>query len=523
MIRRRAARRLSSPILADAVESAPASESHGWPTPRQYGWRTPRTADRPVKPLRWREIISLVLLVALCDATIYRGHGFAGYAALFLAAPLLLLLGSPRPRRRAGFWIVAGMLLLLAARMIWLGSVLGAAAGFFLLVAFALTIAGRRPYVLDVVLCATQTTVAGFSALGDYRRSAHRLDAKIPWIAALGVLLPLAAIAVFGTLFILANPDLSDVVADALSRFFRAVWDCIADFVPSPPELIFWIVAAWVSIGLLRPILRRSVLTPFLKRRPTSHAVAAAPSELSFYPALRNTLAAVIALFAVYLVFEYKTLWFREFPKGFYYGGYAHEGAAWLTAALALATVVLSLMFRGRTLRDSRLPRLRRLAWIWSAENLVLVIAVFNRLHIYIDFNGMTRMRTVAIFGILAVVAGFVLVVWKILANRDFVWLVRRQLWALAIVTYLYTLTPVDALVHSYNVRKVLGGDLAPSVQIAVHPIDAEGVLVLRPLTECDDAIIRNGVRALLAQRADEAEMLARRCEQQGWNAVPVV
>jgi hypothetical protein len=245
-----------------------------------------------------------------------------------------------------------------------------------------------------------------------------------------------------------------------------------------------------------------------------------APATVPLYTAIRNTLVAVIVLFAVYLVFEFRTLWFRHFPKGFYYAGYAHEGAAWLTVALALATVVLSVSFRGRVLDDTRLPRLRRLAWIWSAENLILAAAVYNRMHIYVDFNGMTRMRTIGLFGISAVVVGFILVVWKIAYRRNFVWLLHRHLWTVAIAAYLFALTPVDALVHSYNVRRVLSGDLAPSVQISVHPINAEGILVLHPLVHSRDAIIREGIRAMLAQRAAEAEALAQRREQQGWTAI---
>ncbi|MBU4270719.1 MAG: hypothetical protein KKE86_14550 [Planctomycetes bacterium] len=49
-------------------------------------------------PLGWRELLVIVLLVVLCDLTIYRGHGFAGYALLMAAAPLLLAVGAPRPR-----------------------------------------------------------------------------------------------------------------------------------------------------------------------------------------------------------------------------------------------------------------------------------------------------------------------------------------------------------------------------------------------------------------------------------------
>jgi len=110
-------------------------------------------------------------------------------------------------------------------------------------------------------------------------------------------------------------------------------------------------------------------------------------------------------------------------------------------------------------------------------------------------------------------------VVWKIATNRDFVWLLRRHLAALALVIYLFALTPVDALVHAYNVRRVLAGDLAPSVQISVHPIDAEGILVLPPLLESDNEIIREGIRAMLAERALQLEPSAREDAPPHWTA----
>jgi Arc/MetJ-type ribon-helix-helix transcriptional regulator len=242
-------------------------------------------------------------------------------------------------------------------------------------------------------------------------------------------------------------------------------------------------------------------------------------AESPLYGALRNTLVAVSVLFAVYLVFEFKTLWFRRFPPGFYYAGYAHQGAAWLTAALALATAALSAIFRGPVLRDPRLPRLRRLGWVWSGLNLVLALTVYHRMYIYIDFNGMTWMRTVGLFGISAVVVGFCLVLWKIVFDRDFAWLLRRQLWTVGIAVFLFALTPVDSLVHAYNVRQVLAGDLAPAVQISEHPISTEGVLVLRPLVDCDDPIIREGIRALLAERALQGQRLHEQRNELGWTS----
>jgi len=117
---------------------------------------------------------------------------------------------------------------------------------------------------------------------------------------------------------------------------------------------------------------------------------------------------------------------------------------------------------------------------------------------------------------------GFVLVLWKIAHNRDFVWLVRRHLWALAITVYLFVLTPVDTIVVNYNVRRILSGDSAPSVQISEHPINSEGVLLLQPLLNCDDQIVREGVRALLAQHYEDAKKLAIERQEKGWTSFQI-
>lgn len=479
--------------------------------------KTPGVPEPPA--LRWRELLAVLLLVVLSDLTVYRGQGYAGCAALFLIAPGLLFLGSPFRRLGRGGWIVAGMTVLLAGRMLWLGSALEVAVGLVLLVASAMALAGRRLCVLDIAAYALQTVTAGGAGIVHYAASGSQLSpraVRVPWLS---ILLPLAALLLFSTLFVLANPDLATSVVDAVSRAMRSLNEWIKELSLTWTEVILWLVTAWIAIGLLRPVVERSVLARFSSAEGAARDGASAPAESPLYPALRNTLAALIVLFAVYLGFEFKTLWFRVFPKGFYYAGYAHEGAAWLTASLALATIVLSAIFRGRVLRDPRLPRLRRLAWIWSAENLVLAATVYNRLWIYVAFNGMTRMRSVALFGVSAVVAGVVLVIWKIAGSRDFVWLLRRQLAALALAIYLFALTPVDALVHSYNVRRVLAGDLTPSVQISVHPIDAEGILALPPLLESNNQILREGIRAMLAERAIQLERSALEESQHHWTA----
>jgi len=473
------------------------------------------SADKKQPPLRWGELIGVLCLVVLCDLTIYRGEGLAGYALLFLVAPLLLWLSSNWRCRGPAFWIVSAMLAALAGRTVWCGSGLNVVVGFGLIAAFAMTLVGSCPYVLDTVFFTLRTLHAGYHGMIQYGSRINTLLPVLPRAGWMNVVLPLMAFLLFGWIFVLANPDLTVWFGEGLRGVFDVVKNWVDRFSPDLLEAGFWLAALWVVVGLLRPSKDRSRHESSPEEIRTFDTPAS--TDASLYPALRNTLITVIVLFAVYLVFEFKTLWFRDFPSGFHYSGYAHEGAAWLTAALALATVILSLVFRGHVLREHRIGSLRRLAWLWSIENMLLAAAVYNRLFIYIGFNGMSRMRIVALYGMSAVVVGFMLVVWKIVHDREFLWLVRRHLWTLAIAVYLFALTPVDAIVSGYNVRRILDGDPAPSVQISVHPINSEGLLMLEPLLECDDEVIRDGVRALLAEHHREAEATATVRSELGW------
>src|SRR5262249_6204759 len=155
----------------------------------------------------------------------YRGAGFAGIAAFLFAAPLLLLIGSPRRILRGGFWIVSGMLLLLAARMVWLGSELALALGAALVIAYSLALEGRRPYLFDVLVRMFQLAVAGAFGLAQYGQILNSCAPRLPRLFWLNVCLPIGAVVLFGTLFVLANPDVVKMVTEGGDRLVRWLLD----------------------------------------------------------------------------------------------------------------------------------------------------------------------------------------------------------------------------------------------------------------------------------------------------------
>lgn len=498
------------------------------------GERTRPPVEQP--PVVAREIVALMLLVALCDLTIYRGQGYAGLGALFVLAPLLLMLGMVRRKFDRSCGLLAPLLGLLAIRLFWCGSLLAVLIGLALFCGYAMALSGLRPYVLQAIVFAGHLISAGHRGLHHYSQGLSRFSPAILRGNVFAIVLPAMTLLAFGTIFVMANPD--------LVKSFNSGWAWIVEALEGwtssvqAMEILFCIGVGWLCVGLLRPDVQQVATSD------GSDYVSVESAKSPLYDAVRNTLVMVIGLFAVYLVFEFATLWFRVFPKGFHYSGYAHEGAAWLTVALGLATLMLSVIFRDTLLDDPRLPWLKKLAWAWSAENLLLALAVFNRLFIYVGFNGMTRKRVIGMLGVASVLGGFALVVWKIAHHRNFVWLIRRQLWTVSFAAYLYAVLPVDAFVNSYNVNRILAGDPAPSVQISVHPTSSEGLLFLSPLREmlsvsarestsrsdrllflsplreCSDEIIRDGIRALLDQKLDEAEARSLERQQLGWTAM---
>lgn len=487
------------------------------------------------------ELFAVIGWTVAADLWVFRGRGYLALAAFFAAACVLLALthwfrddafasrrqetldesDAPKSRRRwlSRVVVISTVLLSLAIfRLGWSGAPLTVFAAMVVLVTLALALSGWLPTLTRVTAAFAFLPFFGMDRVGRYNQAHVDTPGKPSPSAWMSVLLPVAALLLFGGIFVMANPDLVETVSKWFSQWSGKFFNFFANI--SFWELPFCVLAFFVGAGLLRPLIP-IVGDPMMRVLGNSGAgfekakthdamdpADASPSTL--YPAFRNTLIALIGLFAAYLAYEFTTLFRREFPPGFYYAGYAHEGAAWLTIALALATLTLSMIFNAQIQLDERVGRLKWLAWVWSAMNFLLAMAVYNRLCIYVGYNGMTRMRTVGFFGVTLVVIGFVLVIRKIVKRRSFVWLIQVQLIAMMLAVVIYSLFPVDYVAHRYNAAQVASGYPKPAVMIAVKPIDDEGIFPLLDLVDTEDPIIREGVLAKLAQRQLDIESYAR-------------
>ena len=459
-------------------------------------------ASEPPPPLEFREPIALLGMLVLCDVAIYAGGGYAGYALFLALAPVILLCGSLVRHFDRFVLLLGGLLLLLGWRLIWLGSVGGVLIGFAVLSCFIAALAGLRPFLLEVFIYSSICAMRGIPNTRHYFK-VKRYGLLGKEFKGLEIFAPLAALIVFGGIFLLANPDLQETVSGWLHDFLQ--W--LRSFHITFNRVLFWGLVLVLTAGAMRTSAK--MLPALMGKKGEEDSPKAdrfgALADIEF-SAARNTLFTVIILFCVYLVYEFAKLWVRPIPGGFAYSAYAHHGAAWLTVALAVATFTLGIIFHPKVAAHDRIAHLRNLAAIWSVENFVLAVCAFHRTQIYVHYNGLSRMRVVALFGIAVVVAGFVLVLVKVVREKNLLWLVRRELWALGITLYLLVLTPIDLIVTHYNVGRIMGGDPAPIVQITVHPIGPDAIPALLPLANSSNEVVREGIRAHLAQSALELE-----------------
>ncbi|MFO0944281.1 MAG: DUF4153 domain-containing protein [Pirellulales bacterium] len=442
--------------------------------------------------------VSLIWVV-LTDVVLYQGNfGYTGWSLWFVASSALILssiLAVHRTRLKLTGTLICAVTALTALRLCWQGNSGLVMFGILLLLSLILSAHGLSfdlriwlAFVVKLIPVGLRSIVTTrLSSVGDRATQARWGE----------LLLPIAISGLFASVFLLANPDAVHQFAEYFSSVRSYCLKWLLSMGSTQPLLWCFIALS----GLVTILPNWNKLLPAVQLPILQTWVQSSSTTTRSYRTWRNTLASVSVLFAAYLIGEFATMWFREFPEGFYYSGYAHAGAAWLTVALALSTLVMSMIFRaGKLDKDSYLTLLRW-AKLWSLLNFVLALCVFNRLWIYIGYNGMTRMRVVALLGVSCVIVGFSLVLLKASYRRSFSWLMEKQILTVVGFLFLLSILPVDFIVYSLNSRRILSGDLAPAVQITEHSLSDSGLMAIVPLLRSEDPVVREGVAAILTNR----------------------
>jgi hypothetical protein len=215
------------------------------------------------------------------------------------------------------------------------------------------------------------------------------------------------------------------------------------------PRLILWAFIAAACWPLLMPRLLNWTELPPMQ----GPQLPRAESLLFGRSAILNSLVLFNALFAVQTVLDLLFLWGGvRLPEGLSYAEYAHRGAHPLIAtALLAAAFVLVAMRKDGPGQDS--PLIRKLVYLWIAQNVWLVVSSVIRLKLYVETYYLSEMRVAAFIWMGLVAVGLVLIVVKIALNRSNAWLVMSNVAVLSIVLWGVAWTDIRSYIAFYNVR----------------------------------------------------------------------
>jgi hypothetical protein len=462
-------------------------------------------------PLRAWDTLVIILLTVAADVCLYGHPGGTGAGMLMLVTALGLMFAAPNRGRNARPVLLLAIALF-AATSAWSPWRFRVGMGWLTLWAFAVQL-HRPDWSVTELAWAVPWSVlmAPLKLLGHVCRPlARRTDSPAEdktrgrGFQLRVVFVPLVVCVLFLIIFYQASP----VFARMLDAFFDQFGDWFHDFFDhfSVGRIISWLGWLLLFAAMLRPVVRSWIADRLAAcgedlQRPE-------PPESPNFATAVSTLVSVNLLFLLFNIQDSVYLYFKaELPPGIAYYKYAHNGVGWLTVGLLLSTAVIGMIFRRRLSFHPRAGWLRALACLWAVLNLTMAVGALRRLQIYVGYNGLTRLRLVGLYGILLVIVGLVIMVWKVQRAKNFLWLVRRDLLAMWVVVALLALSPLDFICVRYNVSEVLSGNPRPLATLMGKTWAPEGLPGLVPLLDYEgeeQSKVREGVAGLLGRELIE-------------------
>jgi hypothetical protein len=133
---------------------------------------------------------------------------------------------------------------------------------------------------------------------------------------------------------------------------------------------------------------------------------------------------------------------------------YVHEGAGLLIFSIVLAMLVLLFFFRGNLNFYRNNHWLRRGAYLWIVQNMVLAVSVLIRDYHYFVHMGMAYKRIGVVVFLILVLAGLLTVFLKIHYRKSNYYLLRVNAWVAVVVLVLGSCIHWDEWIAQHNLSQ---------------------------------------------------------------------
>ncbi|MDD5349648.1 MAG: DUF4173 domain-containing protein [Chthoniobacteraceae bacterium] len=233
-----------------------------------------------------------------------------------------------------------------------------------------------------------------------------------------------------------------------ITESFQAIENWICSFDLSFWHCAFYGALAAAALAVLQPAApgrRPRLWTRPIPRFPAGNVSTGWWRSVAILAVLNGLFFVVNTLDALYL-------WTQvHLPAGVTYSQYVHDGVGSLVAAVLLSAAVLAVLFQ-QDAAVSGSPALKRLGYLWIAQNGILIAGVMLRLIRYIEACLLTTQRVYVLLFVALVAAGFVLLAVHIARNGSLNGLILSNGVAVLALFFAVQFLNVPGWVARYNV-----------------------------------------------------------------------
>jgi Domain of unknown function (DUF4173) len=265
------------------------------------------------------------------------------------------------------------------------------------------------------------------------------------------IVLPVMAVGVFTLLLAFANPLIANALLSLPFDQPVTLFGNLLDTIFNWSGFVFLLTAC-----LLWPMLRGSKTLQQYAINPD--ATAPLWHRMFFKPgAVVVTLVLLNFLFATENTLDIWHVWMEaKLPDGMTHAAYVHRGAYTLIVTALLAGVLVVLALRKGTATEQS-PPVRSLAYVWTAQNLLLVASSAKRTFDYIGVYNWTEWRLAGLLWMGLVFVGLVSIIWRMVKNLDSRWLININLLVMVSVLLFSALADMRGFIARQNLASSNG------------------------------------------------------------------
>lgn len=410
----------------------------------------------------FKSAILFILLSILFYLLFYQQD--AGFNVLIYESVLALVMlwqDAARARNNA-FRLVLAALLLSALFVALYGSDIAIAVNvmfLFLMTAYRTAPQLRSPlnaFKLGLMqgLRTAADTIVAFSAQDSQKTV--RLQ-KLYYLLRL-LILPLLTVVFFLILYSGANSRFSSLlqkVSDTVSRLFSGFFLHISAesaFVLAAGMLL---AAAFLFQRPLARLLDRDAAgsDALLRRRRRVKTEFWLPDLKKEYKSMLILLVLLNGLILILNLIDLDWVWLHYRWDGGELREFVHEGTYLLIVAILFSCAIALYIFRNNLNHYGPASLLKKLTYVWIAQNMFMVLSVAMRTRRYIEHFNLAHLRIGLLYFLLAALVFMVFILIKIRYTRSSFYLIRQTGRAVLIIVWMLCPFNWDSIIARYNFR----------------------------------------------------------------------